>query len=74
MAKKKRFPAGQSVQAEDLKMVKKGMELKDAQYCYHIETKYHPDHQTRLTIEGMEPPMKLRVIDWIKKGRIFIRK
>jgi hypothetical protein len=74
MAKKEKYPAGYSVDADELIQVTKGKQLRDIAHCYHIEVSCHPGVPTKIPIDTMGPHMKLRVLDWIKAGRIYIDK
>jgi hypothetical protein len=71
MAKKERFPSNY-VDIEALKKVEFGKELKGLSHCYHIETKYHPNCPSKIPLENLSDSMRLKIIGWIRKGRIFI--
>ena len=75
MAKKKsnKFK-NTNVDLNKIKRVKRGMELRNAGRCYHIN-KYHPNLPTIITLRSdMHVSMKKRIIAWIKKDRIYIDK
>ena len=74
MSIKERFPVGTNVVIEDLKRVVLGKELRGVKHCYHIEMNYHPTCPTRIPLTDTGAHMKLRIIDWIKVGKIYIDK
>jgi hypothetical protein len=74
MAKKKdRYKANSwmSANVNEFTAVTKGKELTGMDHCYHFG-EYHPTSPTFINLQLATRRRKDMVINWIKKGRIYL--
>lgn len=58
---------------DDMVLIEKGKELRGKKFAYHIGA-YHPDIISRIHVGIIHPSMKYQIIQFIKKGQLYLRK